>query len=194
MMYRAVLPIALSLSLAACGQSAPTRFLTLDPVPAASGPVDYRGPSVRVPSVRIPPALDRDEFVQKGAPGELKVDDFVRWSAPFGMLARNTLIIDLAARLPAGAVAPPDAPARPAGRRIDVSIVSLEIAGGEATLQAAYEIAPDADQAAPSRRQWMTLRLPSGPSALEAARAYSALLGQLSDRIAADLASQASVR
>jgi uncharacterized lipoprotein YmbA len=195
MMSRKALLAALALLLlSGCGHSAPTQFLTLDPVPPTSGLIDYRGPSIRVPAVRIPPALDRDEFVQKGAPGEMKVDDLVRWSGPFGLLARNTLIIDLAARLPAGIVSPPDAPPQSAGRRVDVSILSLEIVGGEASLQVAYEFLPDVDQSSATYRQWVTLRLPSGPSALEAARAYSALLGQLADRIAADLASGARTR
>jgi ABC-type transport auxiliary lipoprotein component len=70
----------------------------------------------------------------------------------------------------------------------------LEVVGGQASLQAAYEIAADADQASASRRQWVTMQVPSGPTALQAARAYSALLGQLADRIAADLASPSSVR
>ena len=177
------------LLLAACGHSPPTQFLTLDPTPGAG--VDYRGPSIRVPAVRIPPTLDRDEFVQKASPGEIKVDDFVRWSAPLGMLARNTLILDLSSRLPAGKVAPPDAPAQSTGRRIDVSILSLEAANGEASLQAAYEFAADDGQAPATYRQWVTLQTPNGGrTALEAARAFSALLGQLADRICLDLASR----
>ena len=194
MMSRKALLAALALLLSGCGHSAPTQFLTLDPVPPASGLVEYRGSSIRVPAVRIPPALDRDEFVQKSAPGEIKVDDLVRWSGPLGLLARNTLVIDLAARLPAGIVSAPDAPPQSAGRRVDVSIVSLEIVGGEASLQVAYEFLPDVDQSSASYRQWATLRVPSGPTPLEAARAYSALLGQLADRIAADLASAARSR
>jgi uncharacterized lipoprotein YmbA len=153
--------------------------------------VAYRGTTIRVPAVRIPPALDRNEFVQGSAPGEVKVDDLVRWSAPLGMLSRNTLIIDLASRLLPGAVAPPDSPAQSGGVRVDVSILSLETTDGEASMQAAYQFTPDDGQASATYRQWAILHLPiAARTPPETARAFSALLGQLADRIAADLASR----
>ena len=175
---------------AGCGHSPSTQFLTLDPAPATpnAGTTAYRGPAIRVPAVRIPPALDRDEFVEKSAPGEVKVSDLVHWSAPLGILARNTLIADLAARLPPGAVAPPDAPAQADGLRIDVTIVSLEVVAGEASMQAAYQFARDDGAAAATHREWATLHLASGSAPLDVARSFSALLGQLADRITEDLA------
>jgi len=189
MTFRPLLLGAAMLLLAACGHSPPTQFLTLDPAPGAT--VAYRGPAIRVPAVRIPPDLDRDEFVQRSAPGEMKVDDLVRWSAPLGLLSRNTLIIDLASRLPPGTVAPPDAPAQPVGLRVDVSILSLETTNGEASMQAAYQFTPDDGQASATYRQWVTLRLPiAARTPPETARAFSTLLGQLADRIAGDLASR----
>jgi uncharacterized lipoprotein YmbA len=196
MTLRILLLGAALLLLAACGHSPPTQFLTLDPAPAvSSGAIAYRGPSIRVPAVRIPPALDRDEFVQRSAPGEMKVDDLVRWSAPVGLLSRNTLIIDLASRLPPGAVAPPDAPAQSAGLRVDVSILSLETTDSEASMQAAYQFTPDDGQASAIYRQWATLRLPiAARTPPETARAFSTLLGQLADRIAGDLASGTRTR
>jgi uncharacterized lipoprotein YmbA len=189
MTFRPLIAGVALLLLAACGSSAPTQFLTLDPVPGTTGGLAYRGPAIRVPAVRIPPTLDRDEFVQRGAPGEIKVDDFVRWSAPLGILSRNTLIGDLATRLPQGLVAPPDAPAQSNGLRIDVSIVALETTGNEASMQAAYQFTPDDGLASATYRQWTTLRLPlAARTPPETARAFSALLGQLADRIASDLA------
>ena len=163
--------------------------MTLEPVASASGVGSgYRGAPIRVPAVRVPPELDREEFMQKGAPGELKIDDLVRWSAPLGMLARNTLIMDLSSRLPPGKVSPPDAPAQSAGRRIDVSILSMGIVGGDASLQAAYEFVADDGQSSATYRQWVTLHEATvGRTPLEAARAFSSLLGQLADRIASDL-------
>lgn len=176
------------LLLAGCGHSPSTQFLTLDPTPGTSTASGYRGPAIRVPAVRIPPAFDREEFVQKVSPGELMVDDFVRWSAPLGMLARNTLILDLSSRLPVGRVSPPDAPALLGGLRIDVSVVSWEVVEGEASLQVAYVFAADDGQAPANYRQWITLHAASrGRSALETARVFSSLLGQLADRIAMDL-------
>ncbi|CAN5847717.1 hypothetical protein BH11PSE3_BH11PSE3_27630 [soil metagenome] len=181
--------------LAACGHSPETQFLTLDPVPGASASQAWRGPPVRIPSVAIPPALDRVEFTRQTAPGEMKVDDLVHWSAPLGMLARNTLILDLAQRLPAGAVAPPDAPAQPGGLRITVSIVSFGVTGGEASMEAAYEITSDEAAAATGPRQWAQLRAASaGTTAVDTARVFSTLLGSLADRIAGDIAGRAGRR
>jgi uncharacterized lipoprotein YmbA len=182
--------------LAACGHSPPTQFLTLDVAPPASGALaGYQGPPIRVPAVRIPPALDREEFTQKASAGEMKVDDFVRWSGPLGLLARSTLIRDLAARLPPDKVSPPDAPAQAGGLRVDVSILSLEVEGRDASLQAAYAFAADDGLSPVSHQQWATLRVPTtGATPLDTARAYSALLGVLADRITADLAARGRLR
>lgn len=183
------------LLLGACGHSAETQFLTLDPVPGTPAAAVWRGPSVRIPSVTIPPALDRVEFTRQTAPGEMKVDDFAHWSAPLGMLVRNALILDLAQRLPAGAVAPPDAPAQPGGLRVGVSILSFGVAGGEASMEAAYELVSDAAAAATGPRQWAKLAVASaGATPVDTARAFSTLLGLLADRMAADIAGRAGRR
>jgi uncharacterized lipoprotein YmbA len=183
--------LAVSLLATACGQSPPTRFLTLDPVPAAT-PIaaTYRGPAIRISSVQIPPALDRVEFTRQTAPGEMKVDDLVHWSAPLGMLARNTLIIDLGQRLPPGSVTPPDAAAASGGLRIDVSILSFDARGSQASIEAAYEFVYS-DQRHAGQQDWIRLTVPStGQRPADAARAFSALLGALADRMATDLAAR----
>ena len=183
------------LLLAACGHSPETQFLTLDPVPGAPAAAAWRGPPVRIPSVAIPPALDRVEFTRQTAPGEMKVDDLAHWSAPLGMLARNTLILDLAQRLPAGAVAPPDAPAQPGGLRVTVSILSFGVTDGVASMEAAYELAGDDAAAAPGPRQWAQLTAASaGTTPVDTARAFSTLLGSLADRMAGDIAARAGRR
>ncbi len=176
--------VAALLMLAACGHSPETQFLTLDPVPGASA-VGRRGATLRVPSIQVPPELDRVEFARQTGPGQMKVDDLVHWSAPLGMLARNTLILDLAQRLPSGTVLPPDAAARPGGLRATVAIVSFGTAGGDATMTATYAFGPEDGAAAAPR--WAELRTPAGQTPVETARAFSTLLGLLADRMAADL-------
>ena len=190
-----VLALLAPLLLAACGHSPETQFLTLDAVPGAPAGAAWRGPAARIPSVTVPPALDRVEFTRQTAPGEMKVDDFAHWSAPLGMLVRNALILDLAQRLPAGAVAPPDAPAQPGGLRVGVSILSFGVAGGEASMEAAYDVASDTATAAPGPRQWAQLKAASaGATPADTARAFSTLLGLLADRMAADIAERAGRR
>jgi uncharacterized protein len=181
--------------LAACGHSPQTQFLTLDATPAASSAVvDYRGPPVRIPAVRIPPALDRVEFIRQTAPGEMRVDDLTQWSASLGLLARNTLILDLAERLPSGAVSPPDTAAQPGGLRASVAILSFGVVGNDATMEVAYDFISDDGPDAAGPRHWAKLSTASaGQNPLDTARAFSALLGALADRMAGDLAAR-SVR
>lgn len=173
-----------ALLLAACGHSPATTLLTLD---AAAPPpegirADYRGPPVAVPAVHLPTALDRPEYVSQVAPGQAKVDDFATWVAPLGTLARDTLVRDLTARLPAGAVLPPGAAGGAGTRVIGVTLLSFTGGPGEAIMQAAFRQIPRG----PVRQVELRTASP-GIGAVPSAQAFGALLGQLADRIAADL-------
>ena len=188
--------IGLAVLVGGCGHSPATRTLVLDPAPPPAGVVAYRGPPVRVPSLRMPIALDRPEFVQQLAAGTLTVSDFDRWAAPLGLLARNTLIQDLTQRLPAGVVLPPDAAAATPEVRVEATVLSFQTSGGEAVMQVAYQItraslahATTGQGAVTPERRLVTLRgVVADGTPLGEAQALSALLGQLSDRIAGELA------
>jgi uncharacterized lipoprotein YmbA len=183
-MNRRLATFALLLTLAACGHSPDTQFLTLDPVPGPPA-AGSRGGPVRIPSVQVPPEFDRVEFAHQIGPGQMKVEDFVHWSAPLGMLARNTLILDLAQRLPRGAVLPPDSSAQSNSLRATVAILSFGAAGSDLTMTATYAFGPE--EGSTARPRWAELRTPAGQTPVEIARALSTLLGQLADRMAADL-------
>ena len=172
------------LMLAACGHSPETQFLTLDPVPGTPA-AGHRGTTVRIPSVQVPPELDRVEFARQTGPGQMKVEDLVHWSASLGMLARNALILDLAQRLPSGTVLPPDSAAQPRGLRATVAILSFATAGSDVTMTATYAFGPEDGVAAAPR--WAELRTAGGQTPVETARAFGTLLGLLADRMAADL-------
>jgi hypothetical protein len=180
------LGLAAALALSGCGSSPPTVLLTLDAAPPAPQAVraDYRGLPIAVPAVHIPASLDRAELVAQPGAGTVEVDDFARWSAPVAILARDALVRDLVARLPEGSVLPPGATGR-AGKTvtIDVTILSLATLAPQATMQAAYRCLPDG-----AVRQ-VTFNAPvSGAAPAAASRAFSALLGLLADRLAADVA------
>lgn len=179
-----------ALALAGCGHSPATTFLALEPAPPAVVAV-YRGPPVRVPFLHVPVVLDRPEFVRQVA-GEVKIADFDRWAAPLGLLARNTLIQDLQARLPAGAVLPPDAAAVVPDIRVEATVLAFRVEGAEAVMEASYRIVRPAagrTPATPPRPRPVTLRTPlADQTPLAQAQGWSALLGQLADRVAADLA------
>ena len=183
--------------LVACA-SPPTRFFTLDPVaPAQATASAYTGPAIKVLAVHIPPELDREELVDETTPGEVKVHDFEHWSAPLGESARQTLIQDLAARLPAGQALSPSAPGGDGAALLTVDVLSFHVGPQGAVMQAAWSAAlpPGGLQTAPP----VTIRAPlsqlqsQGVAAGGAgtAAAFSALLGQLADQIAATLPARA---
>lgn len=185
-------PALLPLLAAACGHSPATTFLAIDPVPPA-GPAAtaaYRGPPVRVPFLRVPVTLDRPEFAQQ-AGGTVAVAEFTRWAAPLGLLARNALIQDLAARLPAGAVLPPDAAAGAPEVRAEATVLAFRAGGGEATIDVSYRLVRPAHAGRatpPAAPRPATLRTPLAADTPAAqAQAWGALVGQLADRIAAEL-------
>ena len=179
--YGAALMIA---ALAGCS-SPPSTTLTLDVAPPRPEAVraDYVGPAIAIPAVHVPAAIDRAEFVRQIAAGQLQIDDFARWSAPLGTLARDALVRDLTARLPAGAVLPPGATA--SGKRveaIDVTILSFDAFAGTARMQAAFRVLPSG-----TVRQTILTTALADHRPVSAAEAFTALIGSLADRIAANL-------
>jgi hypothetical protein len=183
MMRRFLVPLAAALALAGCAHSPPTTLLTLDAAPPA-GPVrsDYRGPPIAVPAVHLPAILDRAEYVRQTGAAEVQVDDFARWAAPLGLLARDTLVRDLTARLPAGAVLPPGATEARA-RVVSVTVLAFTDDANGARLDVAYRFLPTG-----SVRQAVLSVPADGSGPTSSARRLGLLIGQLADRIAADAA------
>ncbi|WP_174300563.1 membrane integrity-associated transporter subunit PqiC [Caulobacter sp. S45] len=178
--------------LAGCA-SAPTRFFTLDPVgPAQPLAAAYAGPPVKVLAVNIPPALDREELVSENMPGEVRVHDLEHWEAPLGLTARQVLVQDLAGRLPAGAVLGPASPGGDGVATLSIDIVSFRAGPDGAQMQASWNAAlPAASGPLVFRSPLMTLRGPGAPlDGAATAQAFSFLLGQISDQIAAVLPTQ----
>jgi len=181
---RALPSIGLVALAALAGCTSPkTTLLTLDAAPpsAAAVKAGYRGLPIAVPAVHLPAALDRAEFVNQLSAGTVKVDDFARWTAPLGLLARDALVRDLTARLPSGSVLPPGSVGA-AGhvRTLDVTILSFQSDAGGATMQAAYRAVPGGVV------QQVTLTGAGGATPVATAQAFGTLIGQLADRIAAD--------
>ncbi len=173
--------IASLVALAGC-TSPPSTTLTLDIAPPRADAVRdrYAGPPIAIPAVHVPATIDRVEFVRQVAAGQVRVDDFARWSAPLGTLARDALVRDLTARLPDGKVLPPGATGA-AGRdlTLDVTILSFDAAGGRAHMQAAVRTLPGGT----ARTMTVDTAL-AGDTAVSTANAFTILLGILADRIA----------
>ena len=171
-------------TLAGCS-SPKTTLLTLDAAPPAPEAVQagYRRLPIAVPAVHLPASLDRAEFVHQETAGEVKVDDFARWTAPLGLLARDALVRDLTARLPAGSVLPPGASgATGHARTLDVTILAFQAGADGATMQVAYRGVPN------GAVQQLSLSAPgAGVEPVPTAQAFGVLIGKLADRIAADV-------
>jgi len=174
----------LALALAGCAHSPPTTLLTLDTAAPADGTVraGYRGRPISVPAVHLPALLDRAEYVRQAGAAEVQVDDFARWAAPLGLLARDTLVRDLTLRLPAGAVLPPGATDGGA-RVVSVTVLAFADDATGARLDVAYRFLPGGPV-----RQASFSAPADGPGPTASARRLGALIGQLADRIAADAA------
>lgn len=180
--------MAIGLSMASC-RSAPTRVFLPEPVAPTSTPGPCNGPQIRVAAVHVPPSLDRVEMLGDIAPGELQIDDLDRWAAPLGLLARQALTSDLAARLPNGRVISPSLGKAPGVHSLAVDILAFRADKHGASLEASWLLSSPL----PPRGLGATavvLRT-ENPSATPAAMAGALgnLLAQLADRISADLCS-----
>ena len=181
--------VAGTVMLTLCGcHSAPTRIHTLEPAAPAARFESYRAPPLRIEAVHVPLGWDRLEFLSPTGGGELKIDDFDHWSAPLAQLVRQVLSGDLETRLPPGTVVYPHLPKPAAALGINVDILEFSLDSSQGSMSVGWSITP-AEGAQGARRDVALLHTPvtnSDPAAV--ARAWSNLLGQLADRIAADAA------
>lgn len=182
------LPVLLTLTLAACASSPPTRFFALDSVaPAATGGQERAGAPVKIDAVHIPPALDRESMVRGESGNQLEISSQDRWAGDLGETIRRVLTQDLASRLPAGMVIAPDAPAPASARGVVVDILTFQPRGaGEVVLDADWTLL-EGTQSNPVLRRSEHLTTAAAPSAEGQAAAMSTLLGRLADKIAAQM-------
>jgi uncharacterized lipoprotein YmbA len=80
----------------------------------------------------------------------------------------------------------PESPAPPSARGIVIDILTFQPQAGEVVLDAAWTLL-QGTQSHPVLRRTLRLTAPAAGSAQQQAAAMSALLGQLADRMAADL-------
>lgn len=172
-----------------CGTSPPTKFITLNAMPPRSQVRPYAGPPVIVGRVKLPPTLDRLALVRRLKGDRLSINSRVWWAAPLDRLVRHTLAVDLANRLPAGAVIIPGEvkPHRPA-RSLAVVFERFRVGPtGRVKLVAIWTLVDRAS----GRVLGTHTTLVSAPAASIAggdiARAVSAALAKLSDAMAAEI-------
>jgi uncharacterized protein len=174
--------------LCAC-HSAPTRIYALDPAAPATRLDAYQAPALRVDTLNVPASWDRIEILRLSAAGTLEISDFDRWSAPLAQIARQTLSDDLDQRLPSGSVIYPRLPKPDGALGVDVDILEFTVASTQASMRASWLIVPAVGSQG-AKRSVASLQGPiTSTQAAAVAHAWSELIGQLADRIAADAAS-----
>jgi uncharacterized lipoprotein YmbA len=170
-------------------RSASTRIYSLDPAAPALHVDAYHAPALRVDTLNVPASWDRVEILKPSAAGALQISDFDHWAAPLAQMARQTLSDDLDQRLPSGSVIYPRL-LKPSGALgVNVDILDFKFVASQASMRVSWLIVPSGD-AQGAKRSAASLR--SSVSSDEpgaVAHAWSDLIGQLADRIAADATS-----
>ena len=161
--------------------------------PAAPAPgslVTAAMPPVAIDTVELPPGLDRREIVVRTAGHQLDVRGTELWSAPLATLVLHTLALDLAERLPPGAVVLPGQ-LQPAGGQRSLELVFAELAAGPEPvlhLDVRWTLR-ETPAGPPGRAGHERLAEPLGSLDSEAiAAGTSRALGALADRLAGELA------
>jgi len=130
---RLILLACLSITAAACGTSAPSRFYTLDSTasPESAPAADY---AVTVGPVSIPATVDRPQFVVQVGSNRVAVDEFNRWAAPLDENIARVVAGDLTTLLGTPRVArAPLANFDPA-YRVTIDVQRFESVPGESVL------------------------------------------------------------
>jgi uncharacterized protein len=170
-------------------RSASTRMYTLEPTEPASHIDVYHAPALRIDTLNVPANWDRMEIMKLSASGTVQISDFDHWAAPLTQMARQTLSDDLDRRLPSGSVIYPRLPKPSGALGVNVDILDFNMVASQASMRASWIIVPSGDshgakRSTASLRSSMTSEEPAA-----VARAWSDLMGQLADRIAADATS-----
>jgi uncharacterized protein len=193
--------IAAPALIGACSSSPPTRFYTLSETAPETHPASQLGAgAVLIYRVTIPGEIDRPQLVRQMDANRLQIAEDDRWAAPLDEMIRRVLLDDLARRLPAS---PGGASA--AGRQHALSVDIREFYGDancNVTLRAAWT--PKQAGATAGATARATAGATAHPEPAQATTedihvsatgacpdtlpaTMSIALGQLSDRIIADV-------
>jgi uncharacterized protein len=192
---------AMALGLAGCvslKRTPEARFFVLRSLvepPAAPASAAPPGSFVGVLPVRVPGSLERPQLVTWAGPGELRIDEYLRWAEPVDAGVARTLAEDLDALLPDHPVvrSPWPAALTPFCRvRVDLRVFGLQ-ESGEVRLEGRFVLLPGKGER-PLVHRPVSLRrgpLAAGPGGVDAAagvEAMSALLADLAREIASAVA------
>ena len=169
------------------------RFFALQPVaeaPAAAAPHTEAG-VVGVLPVLLPGHLERPQLVRWSGPGEVRIDEFLRWAEPLDTGVLRVLAQDLETLLPAYRIVRAPWPgATPLRCRVRVELVRFgPQPGGELSLSGRFTLLPARGER-PLVTRTLDLRheAPRGNDPGLVVDGMSALLAQMGGQIAAAVA------
>ena len=119
---------ASALALFACGTTPPSRFYTLEAVPAALQPAnDAGGLAVDVGPIELANGLDRAQMVTRVGPYEVELHEFSRWAEHLEDNVARVLAEDLSVALGTQRVGVlPGSETREESWRVSVNVLRLE--------------------------------------------------------------------
>ena len=179
---------AVAVALGGC-RSASTRIYTLGAAAPVSHIDFYHAPALRIDTLNVPASWDRIEILTSSSAGTLQISDFDHWAAPLAQMARQALSDDLDQRLPSGSVIYPRLPKPSGALGVNVDILDFNIVASQASMRASWIIAPSGDAPGAKRSAAELRSSMSSEDPAAVAHAWSDLIGQLADRIAADATS-----
>jgi len=165
------------------------RFFALRPVaalPARPTPTDPGRDIVGVLPVSLPGLLERPQLVAWSGPGEVRIDEFLRWAEPLDASIQRVLGDDLETLLPSQRVVrAPWARSTPVRCRVRVALVRFgPQPGGEVSLVGRFVLLSAQSERALLSRD-VELRRDAGEADMgRAVEAMSALLADLAAQIA----------
>ncbi len=154
----------------------------------ASAPAGGRndGAVVGISATRLPDHLARPQVVSWSAPGEMRIDEFLRWGEPLDVGITRTVAENLAVLLPNHRVIRHPWPSSAHVRcrvLLDVRVFGLE--GGTARLEGRWVLLSEREER-PLARRAVSLRRPAaGGDPVLQVQALSELLAELSGQVAA---------
>ncbi len=189
-----IVVLAASLAIGCLGRSAQVRFYTMSPVEGPALNNIAEDLIVVVGPVSFPRYLERPHLVTRAQASEIKIDGVRRWAGGFESNVRRVLVDNLRARLGQQRVTTVPL-VQPSGSvlRVTVDILQFEGDPGNDLLLRVHWVAQDEVNRTRAWSEEITIRRPlKAKDVTSLVAAHDQALGQLSDVIAARIASLGS--
>lgn len=187
--------LCLSLWLTACGSSPPSNFYRL--TPAVVPTPGNQQPSLGIGPVDIPEFLDRNAMVYTRDGNQLSITGTERWAEPLDIGIKRVVGLNLSQLLHSENLRffPWDVRQAP-DYGVRITVLDLDASDGRATLVADWQVySPGNDSVISRRISQFSQPLASGQTVpAELPAAYSALLYQLSETVAAAIQAEEQQR